>query len=222
MSRVTLSCHGEARELIASHCNSLQLTATHCNSLQHTATYLLEQATVKRANSNSGRRQAPPLPVTSMRTMWRKVVALAPTGIYSAWLIHICAMTHAHTCHDSHTHTGICEYTLRHDSFVCVPWLIHACATTHAPTPSTNMPCGMTQSYVCHDSFTYVPWLSHTHRHLRIYLAAWRIRMCAMTHFSLACVPWLMHACAMTLTHTQASANIPCGISRARTTGTIS
>jgi len=77
-----------------------------------------------------------------------------------SWLIHMCAMTHSHVCHDSFTlpfwmpysyvwpwltrrcamtHSHVC-----HDSFTCVPWLIHMCAMTH--------------SHVCHDPFTCVPW----------------------------------------------------------------
>ena len=43
-------------------------------------------------------------------------------------LIHMCAMTYSHVCHDS---------------WICLPSLIHM--------------CDMTQSYVCHDSFMRLP-----------------------------------------------------------------
>jgi len=56
------------------------------------------------------------------------------------WLIHMCAMTYSHVCHDM-AHSYVCHAL--YDSFICVPWLIHMCAMTH--------------SYVCHDSFICVP-----------------------------------------------------------------
>jgi len=69
------------------------------------------------------------------------------------WLIHMCATTHSHVCHDS---------------FICVTWLIHMFYMTQSlvwldPLYVTWLihMCDMTHSYVWHDSFICVTWLIH-------------------------------------------------------------
>ena len=120
------------------------------------------------------------------------------------WLTHVCAMSHSCVCHDS---------------FIWVPWLVHVCAMTHwyvlrclymcvmthscvcamihiwgsslscvwwcwgglsIRVPCLPYVCAMTHSYVCHDSLIGAEEF--------LYLC----------HVSLVCVPWLIHARAMT------------------------
>jgi len=104
------------------------------------------------------------------------------------WLIHMCAMTHSHVCHDSFTCVPWLMWRIHrwqthfssaylsapcknvwYDSFTSVPWLIHMCAMTH--------------SHVCHDSFTCVPWLMC----VCFECATWRIHRW-QTHFPSACL----------------------------------
>jgi len=130
-----------------------------------------------------------------------------------SWLIHVCALSHLFVCHDSfmcapwriHTYFMTHSYTC-HDSFTWVPWLIHMCAMTHL--------C------VCHASFIHVPWLNscvprllhmyamnnlHVRYDLLIHdtiFAGWFVHICDITHlcvwyYSFACMPWLMHTCAI-------------------------
>jgi len=115
---------------------------------------------------------------------------------YVPWLVHTCAVTHAHVCRDSCT---------------LVPWLMHTCAVTHAHvcrdsgtrvswlhptsnnlnlTPSTLCTQHKPPCYVQRDSFIYVPWLipnpnSNNLMHptyTTLLHATWLIHTCTMTH----------------------------------------
>jgi len=102
----------------------------------------------------------------------------SPTGAISsatsstAYLWHVCDMTHSCLWHDSFirvtwpvhmcdTHmTHLCVW---HESFICVTWLIYG--------------CDMTPSYVWHDSFMGVTWGLH---------------MCDATYVYMIWLRWVM------------------------------
>jgi len=121
------------------------------------------------------------------------------------WLVDMCAMTHAHLCHDSWMRLSwliTVLHCVRRATHVHLPLSIDMCAMTHWYVGYDSSMClswvihmrAKTGGFVCHDALICLRWLVFV-------CHDWC--MCAMTHWcvgyeSLMCVWWVFNMCATT------------------------